>query len=332
MRIAVLGGGSWGTTLANLLGRNGHEVSLWVMEEELVEEIKQRRENTWFLPGIRLHPNIGLVSSSLEEVVRGRRYILIVVPAQFVRDVLGKIVSFLEPSPVVICASKGIEVSSLKTMSEVVGEVLSSISPTYAVLSGPSFAKEVSRGYPTAVALGCASVEVGKRVQRLFACESFRVYTNPDFRGVELGGAIKNVIAIGAGICDGLGFGHDARAALITRGLAEMARLGEALGARKQTFMGLSGLGDLVLTCTGDLSRNRQVGLKIGKGMKLSEILEDMKMVAEGVKTCEALYRLGEKKNIEMPITYQVYSILYRGKEPRDAVEELMLRELKSEW
>ncbi len=332
MKIAVLGGGSWGTTLANLLARNGHEVSLWIREEELVGEIKKRGENSWFLPGIKLHSNICLFSSSLEEVVKGRKYLLVVVPAQFVRDVLKRIAPFLDPSPVVICASKGIEVSSLKTMSEVVEDVLSSLSPVYAVLSGPSFAKEVSLGYPTAVALGCNDREIGKQVQKLFSSERFRVYTNPDFRGVELGGAIKNVIAIGAGICDGLGFGHDARAALITRGLAEMSRLGEALGAKKQTFMGLSGLGDLVLTCTGDLSRNRQVGLKIGKGMKLSEILAQMKMVAEGVKTCEALYRLGKKKNVEMPITHQVYSILYEDKDPKDAVEELMLRELKSEW
>ncbi len=332
MQIAVIGAGSWGSTLANLLARNGHEVSLWVREKELAEEMRDKRENTWFLPGVSLHEGITTITTSIAEAVAGKGYILIVVPAQFVRPVLEQMLPHLHPSPVLICASKGIEVSSLKTMSQVVEEVLSSLSPIYAVLSGPSFAKEVSRGLPTAVALGCREVEVARRIQHLFSCDYFRVYTNVDYKGVELGGAIKNVIAIGAGICDGLGFGDDARAALITRGLAEMARLGERMGANKETFMGLSGLGDLVLTCTGDLSRNRQVGLRIGAGAKLEDILKEMKMVAEGVKTCEALYRLGEKMGVEMPITQQVYSILYRGKDPRDAVEELMLRRLKSEW
>ncbi len=330
MNIGVLGAGSWGTTLANLLSFKGYEVLLWVREKELFEEMKIKRENTWFLPGIKLSPALGY-TNSLKDGATDKDVVLIVVPAQFIRGILKEIAVYLKKNQIIVCASKGIEVSSLKTMSEVVFEELKEINPVYAVISGPSFAKEVSLGYPTAVSLGCANRDVGIKLQKVFSTERFRVYRNDDYKGVELGGAIKNVIAIGAGICDGLKFGHDPRAALITRGLAEMSRLGVALGAKKDTFMGLSGLGDLVLTCTGDLSRNRQVGLRIGRGEKLEEILKDMKMVVEGVKTCEALYNLGKQKNIELPITEQVYEILFNSKDPKLAVEELMLRELKME-
>ena len=331
MKIGVLGAGSWGTTLANLLAKKGYDVILWVREKELLEQIYKTRENIWFLPGIKLSEDLSF-SNSLPEVVKDKDYILVVVPAQFVRSTLSSIRDRLKKNQIIICASKGIEVGSYKTMSQVVFEELKEIDPIYAVLSGPSFAKEVSLNYPTAVSLGCEIQEIGNDIQQLFSTRWFRVYTNTDYRGVELGGAIKNVIAIGAGICDGLGFGYDPRAALITRGLAEMSRLGVALGAKKETFMGLSGLGDLVLTCTGDLSRNRQVGLRIGRGETLKDILNNMKMVAEGVKTCEALYELGRSKAVEMPITEQVYKILYKDKDPKTAVEELMLRDLKSEY
>ena len=331
MKVGVLGAGSWGTTLANLLAKKGYDVFLWVRERGLLDDIQKTGENTFFLPGIKLSENIRF-SNSLHEVAKDRNFILIVVPAQFVRHTLREIKQVLKDRQIIICASKGIEVGSLKTMSQVVFEELGEKNPTYAVLSGPSFAKEVSLGYPTAVSLGCEHSDVASEIQRIFSTERFRVYTNTDYRGVELGGAIKNVIAIGAGICDGLGFGYNPRAALITRGLAEMSRLGMALGARKETFMGLSGLGDLVLTCTGDLSRNRQVGLKIGRGEKLEDILSNMKMVAEGVKTCKALYSLGRLKGVEMPITEQVYKILYENKDPKTAVEELMLRKLKPEY
>ncbi len=331
MKIGVLGAGSWGTTLANLLAKKGYDVILWVREKELLEQIYKTRENIWFLPGIKLSEDLSF-SNSLPEVVKDKDYILVVVPAQFVRSTLFSIRDRLKKNQIIICASKGIEVGSYKTMSQVVFEELKEIDPIYAVLSGPSFAKEVSLNYPTAVSLGCEIQEIGNDIQQLFSTRWFRVYTNTDYRGVELGGAIKNVIAIGAGICDGLGFGYDPRAALITRGLAEMSRLGVALGAKKETFMGLSGLGDLVLTCTGDLSRNRQVGLRIGRGETLKDILNNMKMVAEGVKTCEALYELGRSKAVEMPITEQVYKILYKDKDPKTAVEELMLRDLKSEY
>ena len=331
MKIGVLGAGSWGTTLANLLAKKGYDVILWVREKELLEQIYKTRENIWFLPGIKLSEDLSF-SNSLPEVVKDKDYILVVVPAQFVRSTLSSIRDRLKKNQIIICASKGIEVGSYKTMSQVVFKELKEIDPIYAVLSGPSFAKEVSLNYPTAVSLGCEIQEIGNDIQQLFSTRWFRVYTNTDYRGVELGGAIKNVIAIGAGICDGLGFGYDPRAALITRGLAEMSRLGVALGAKKETFMGLSGLGDLVLTCTGDLSRNRQVGLRIGRGETLKDILNNMKMVAEGVKTCEALYELGRSKAVEMPITEQVYKILYKDKDPKTAVEELMLRDLKSEY
>lgn len=331
IKIGVLGGGSWGTTLANMLAeKQDLEVELWVREPDLVDEIKEKRENSWYLPGIRLNDNLK-VSSDLKEVVRYKDYYLVVVPTQFIRQTLIQVKDLFPMSPTIICASKGIEIASLSPLSKVIEESLAEKKPVYAILSGPSFAKEVSLKLPTAVSLGCANEQIGKRIQRIFSNNYFRVYYNSDYLGVELGGALKNVMALAAGIADGLGFGHDARAALITRGLAEMSRLGVALGARERTFMGLSGMGDLVLTCTADLSRNRQVGLRLGKGEKLKEIIDSMRMVAEGVKTTEAVYKLAQKIGVDLPITSQVYAILYEGKDPREAVSKLMLRELKEE-
>lgn len=331
IKIGVLGGGSWGTTLANMLAeKQDLEVELWVREPDLVDEIKEKRENSWYLPGIRLNDNLK-VSSDLKEVVRYKDYYLVVVPTQFIRQTLIQVKDLFPMSPTIICASKGIEIASLSPLSKVIEESLAEKKPVYAILSGPSFAKEVSLKLPTAVSLGCANEQIGKRIQRIFSNNYFRVYYNSDYLGVELGGALKNVMALAAGIADGLGFGHDARAALITRGLAEMSRLGVALGARERTFMGLSGMGDLVLTCTGDLSRNRQVGLRLGKGEKLKEIIDSMRMVAEGVKTTEAVYKLAQKIGVDLPITSQVYAILYEGKDPREAVSKLMQRELKEE-
>lgn len=330
-KIGVLGGGSWGTTLANMLAENKDlHIELWVREPELVKEIKKTRENSWYLPGVKLTPELK-VSSDLEEVVRDKDYYLLVVPCQFIRQTLKQVKELFPASPVIICASKGIEIESLSPLSSVVKEVLAEKEPIYAILSGPSFAKEVSLKLPTAVSLGCEREEVGKKIQKFFSNNYFRVYYNSDYRGVELGGALKNVMALAAGIADGLGFGHDARAALITRGLAEMSRLGVALGAKERTFMGLSGMGDLVLTCTGNLSRNRQVGLRLGKGEKLKDIIASMRMVAEGVKTTEAVYKLATKLNIDLPITSQVYAILYEDKDPKVAVLELMQRKLKEE-
>ncbi|MDY7000296.1 MAG: NAD(P)H-dependent glycerol-3-phosphate dehydrogenase [Thermodesulfobacteriota bacterium] len=330
MKIAVIGGGAWGTTLANVFAKKGLDTRLWVRERKVVAEIKAKRENSWYLPKITLHESL-VVSADLGQVTDGADYFLFTVPSQFFRSVLLQCQKLLPKKPVVICANKGIELETLMTMSQVVMDVLGALKPRFAMLSGPSFAFEVSREMPTAVTLGCAEKKLAAKLQETLATQYLRVYTNTDFRGVELGGAFKNIIAIAAGVADGLGFGSNARAALITRGLAEMGRLGKALGAEPATFMGLSGMGDLVLTCTGELSRNRQVGLLLGKGQKLMEILKDMKAVAEGVKTTEAVHALGKKLKVELPITGQVFQVLYEDKDPTLAVRELMTRALKGE-
>ncbi|MEF2230842.1 MAG: NAD(P)H-dependent glycerol-3-phosphate dehydrogenase [Pseudodesulfovibrio sp.] len=330
MKIAVLGAGAWGTTLADMLAKNDVRTVLWVREPEVVAEIRETRVNATFLPGVTLSEKLA-VESDPEVAFAGADYFLLVIPSQFIRPALEGFRDILPQRPVMVCASKGIELDTLAPMSRVVAESLEGLRPRYASLSGPSFAAEVSRGMPTTVSLGCEDHELGRELQAAFSTPYFRVYFTPDYRGVELGGAVKNVIAIAAGIADGLGFGHDARAALITRGLSEMSRLGMAMGGQQRTFMGLSGMGDLVLTCTGDLSRNRQVGLKLGRGMKLDAIVGEMKAVAEGVKTTRALYNLSQKLRVELPITEQVYSILYEDKDPARAVEALMRRELKDE-
>jgi glycerol-3-phosphate dehydrogenase (NAD(P)+) len=330
MRIAVVGAGSWGTTLANLLAGKGHEVSLWVREEELLQDMLQKKVNTWFLPEFALHPSL-VVDRDLESVLSDAQAVVMVVPCQFLRAVLRQGRSGFQPGQPVICASKGVEIEHLKTMSEVVEDELGDLHVRYCVLSGPSFAREVSEGLPTAVTLASGDRALSQELQKVLSTSSFRVYSSTDTRGVELGGAVKNVMALAAGISDGLEFGHDARAALITRGLAEMARLGAAMGARERTFMGLSGLGDLVLTCTGDLSRNRQVGKQLGQGKSLRQIETDMRMVAEGVKTTMAVHRIGSRLGVDLPITGQVYRVLYEHKDPRTAVQQLMERELKGE-
>ncbi len=330
MKIAVIGGGSWGTTLANMLAKKEIDVSLWVRETQVVAEILSKRENSWYLPGAPLHEKLR-PAVDLREVVDGADYVLLAVPSQFVRGVLQDLRPLLPKKPVIISAAKGIEVERLKTMSEVVGEELHGLKPRFTMLSGPSFAKEVSKEMPTAVVLGCDDKKLAKELQGVLTTPYFRVYTNPDVRGVELGGAVKNIIAIAAGIAHGLGFGNNARAALITRGLAEMSRLGVTMGGKTKTFMGLSGLGDLVLTSTGELSRNRQVGMMLGQGRKLVDILGEMRTVAEGVKTTEAVFALGEAYQVDLPITEQVYQVLYKGKDPNEAVRDLMARALKEE-
>ena len=330
MKIAVLGGGSWGTTLADLLAKKGHEARLWVREQAVMAEIRTTRENSWYLPGRKLSQRLD-VSTDPAAVSEGARHFIFAVPSQFIRNAYQRFLKYLPKSPVIICASKGIELDTLMTMSQVCEDALASLKPRFAMLSGPSFAYEVIREMPTAVTLACKDKKAGKEVQEALSTPYFRVYTASDVHGVELGGAIKNIIAIAAGVADGLGFGGNARAALITRGLHEMSRLGKAMGGERQTFMGLSGMGDLVLTCTGDLSRNRQVGLRLAKGQKLLDILAEMKMVAEGVKTTEAVHTLREKAGIEMPITEQVYAILYKDKDPSQAVHDLMTRTLKDE-
>ncbi len=330
-KIGVIGAGSWGTTLANLLAKKGLEVTLWAHEADGVEEMKRTRVNSLYLPGIQLSPNLGF-TGDLVEVVSGKELILSVTPSQVTRAVLGKCLPNISDSAAIVSASKGIELGTLMTMSQVCAEILPpALLRNYCVISGPTFAREVAQEMPTAIVAAALDNGISQRVQETFSTHYFRVYTNSDVIGVELGGSIKNVISIAAGISDGLGLGHNTRAALITRGLAEMARLGAALGAQPSTFAGLAGMGDLVLTCTGDLSRNRTVGMKLGQGMRLNEILGEMRMVAEGVKTTESAYSLARKLKVDMPITEKVYQILYEDKPARNAVMELMNRDLKSE-
>lgn len=332
--IAVLGAGSWGSALALLLSKKGYRVRLWGFDPEHVETLEKDRENKVYLPGVAF-PATLFPTSDLEKAVGGSPTICMVVPSHGYRAVFKNLVRYLEEDSVVISAAKGIENETLQTMSQVMTDVLQSsrvdITVERAVLSGPSFAREVADEVPTAITMGCKNPIIAQELQNLFNTGYFRVYTSPDIIGLEVSAALKNIIAIAAGICDGLTFGMNARAALITRGLAEIARLGRELGAEPSTFYGLSGMGDLVLTCTGDLSRNRSVGLKLGSGQSLAEILDDMSMVAEGVKTTKSVYHLAKEKKVEMPIVEQVYQILYEDKDCRTAVNDLLNRELKPE-
>ncbi|MEW6489355.1 MAG: NAD(P)H-dependent glycerol-3-phosphate dehydrogenase [Thermodesulfobacteriota bacterium] len=331
-RVAVVGGGAWGTALADLLARGGHGVALWVFEEDLAAEMAETRQNRVYLPGHRLAADVR-PTADLAAAVSGAHVVVSVSPSQVVRGVMGRAAPHLAPDSLVVSASKGIERGSLQLMNQVLEEVLPQrCARRLAVLSGPSFAAEVARGVPTAVSLACADPEAARRLQALFSGPAFRVYTHDDVVGVELGGALKNVIALAAGISDGLGFGHNSRAALITRGLAEISRLGTALGAKPLTFLGLAGMGDLVLTCTGDLSRNRTVGLRLGRGEKLKEILASMTAVAEGVQTCDAAVGLADRVGAEVPIAREVWRVLHEEKDPRRAVEDLMARPSRREF
>lgn len=331
-RIAVIGAGSFGTALGKLLADKGYPVSIWVHSAERARELLEKRENTTYLPGIPLPYNL-IPSSDLAQVVKDKTVVVCVVPSHHVRPVFVEAAAAIEGEPLVVTASKGIEDATSKTMLEVLEEVLpDGVRPRIAALSGPSFAREVARGMPTAVTAAARDQTAANAVQELFTTSFFRVYSSLDVIGVELGGAVKNVIAIGAGLSDGLGFGSNTRAALITRGVAEIARLGARMGADPRTLGGLSGLGDLVLTCTGELSRNRTVGLRLGRGETLAAILSEMKMVAEGVRNAKSVRDLARKLGVEMPITEQMYLVLHEGKPPRQAVVDLMSRELKPEF
>lgn len=331
-RVGVVGAGAWGTALAQLLAVKGCEVGLWVYEPELAVALEETRENHVYFPGHRIHPNVR-PSAELARVVADALVVVSVSPSQAVRSVMQRAAEWIRPDALVVSASKGIEDGTLLLMHQVLGEVLAeNLRHPIAALSGPSFADEVARGAPTAVSLACSAEDVARKLQALFSGPTFRVYTLDDVVGVEVGGALKNVVALAAGIADGLGFGHNSRAALITRGLAEISRLGVALGAKSLTFLGLSGLGDLVLTCTGDLSRNRSVGLRLGRGEKLKDILTSMKAVAEGVKTCDAAVGLARRHGVEMPIAEEVWKVLHEEKDPRRAVEDLMGRPSRREF
>jgi glycerol-3-phosphate dehydrogenase (NAD(P)+) len=337
-RIAIIGAGAWGTGLAIVLGRNRthhvpHNVRLWANESEVTESITRNRINERFLPGFVLPESIA-ATSDLNTALDAAEIVVSVMPSQHCRALFERMAPALRPETLFVSCTKGLEDGTLLRMTEVIGDVLGSrkFNPRVAALSGPSFAKEVARGDPTAVTVASVDGEVTRTVQQAFNDSRFRVYTNDDVIGVELGGALKNVIAIAAGICDGIGLGHNSAAALITRGLAEMARLVVACGGRLDTIAGLAGLGDLVLTCTGDLSRNRSVGVELGKGRKLPDIIADMHgAVAEGVFTTKAAVGLARKKNVEMPITEQMFAILENGKPPQQAIEGLMTRAARSE-
>ncbi len=331
-RLAVIGAGAWGTTLANLLaGKGFREVNLWVYEADLAVRMARDRENDTYLPGFPLHPNL-CPTSDLSEAAHDVSIFISVPPSHTVRSVWEQLAPMLSEGALLVSATKGIEAESLQTMSRVLQAVIGLEKHVdIAALSGPTFAREVSQQIPSAVVAAAPSAEVAREVQALFHTELFRVYTNTDVLGVELGGALKNVMALAAGVCDGLQFGYNARAALITRGLAEIAQLGVAMGASTQTFAGLSGMGDLVLTCTGDLSRNHTVGVQLGQGKSLNDILQGMNAVAEGVTTAGSAVALGRKYGVEMPIAERIYALLNGDVTPHAAVTELMTRALKSE-
>lgn len=331
LEVGVIGAGSWGTALARVLAGKGHQVTLWAREPEVVREIEDHRENRTFLPEVPLPENLG-ASGDLSAVVANKEMLVSVVPSQFVSATLTEVAPYFHPETQVVSASKGIEVATGRRMDEVLSGILNPGQvERLTFLSGPSFAAEVSREGPTAVVVASRSPQAAQTAQEAFQTDYFRVYTNPDVMGVELGGALKNVIALAAGAVAGLGFGHNTLAALITRGLAEITRLGVAMGADPATFSGLAGMGDLVLTCTGSLSRNRTVGFRLGKGEGLQEILDSLGGVAEGVKTVQAVRQLAEEFDVEMPIAQEVHAILWEGKSPLEAVRNLMLREPKPE-
>jgi glycerol-3-phosphate dehydrogenase (NAD(P)+) len=331
--LAIIGGGSWGTALAVVLAPRFETLRLWVFEPDLAARLESTRENDVFLPGFRLPANVR-VTSDLEAAVNGppADAILGVMPSRHARRLYATVRPWIRPGMILVSATKGLEQGSLLRMSEVIREATGAgTQGRIAVLSGPTFAREIAKGEPAAVVVAAEDAEVAKKVQQAFSGPAFRLYTNSDPVGVELGAALKNVIAIGAGVCQGLGLGSNTMAALITRGLAEIGRLVVAAGGRPETLAGLAGLGDLVLTCTGDLSRNRRVGIELAKGKSLAEITGSMRMIAEGVETCQAAKEMGETLQVNLPIIQEMYFVLYKGKSPRESIRDLMERSLKSE-
>ena len=331
MNAAVIGGGSWGSAFARYLGTIGLPTRLWIREEDIYHEALRSGENAAFLPGFAFPAAVGF-SNDVRETVSFGDVVFVAVPSQFCRSVYGKVATVLRKDQIVVSLTKGFDKRTLMRMSQVMEEVFRPhVRPRLAVLSGPSFAREVAAGHPTALVVASRDQATARDVQHLISSLTIRAYTSSDVTGVEVAGALKNVIAIAAGIADSLKFGLNSRAALITRGLVEITNLGISLGARKETFSGLAGIGDLVLTCTGELSRNHRVGHELGEGRTLSDILAGMKMVAEGVHTTLAARRISRALGVEMPISEQIYQVLYRGKPPKKAVTELMSRALKAE-
>ena len=331
MRISVIGAGGWGTTLAILLQNNGHQVTMWEFVKSYSKKLKKTRENKIYLPGVII-PNEIEITHELDEAVKNQHMIVIAVPTQFIRSVLKQIRKYKFNDTIFVSVSKGIEKDTLMTVDKIIRDEVPSINKDFiGALSGPSHAEEVSRKIPTAVVAAANDEEVAKQIQAAFMTSYFRVYSSTDLIGVELGGSLKNVMAIGAGIIDGAKFGDNTKAAIMTRGIAEISRLGVALGAQPETFAGLSGMGDLIVTCMSRHSRNRYVGEQIGMGKKLKDVLKSMDMVAEGVETSRSVYQLSTKLKIEVPISTAVYKILFEDKDPLKATYELMARDMKPE-
>ena len=326
--IGVIGAGSWGTALAYLLYQNGHDVTLWSIVEAEVELLTTKRENPDKLPGVKL-PDSMVITSDLQEAVSGKDVLVLAVPSLFVRSTACKMKEYVGKGQIIVNVAKGIEDGTLHTLSQVIGSELPQAE--IAVMSGPSHAEEVGQGIPTTIVVGARNRETAEYLQNIFMSNVFRVYTSPDVLGIELGGALKNVVALAAGIADGLGYGDNTKAALITRGITEIARLGMAMGGKLETFSGLSGIGDLIVTCASMHSRNRRAGILIGKGYSYEEAMKEVNMVVEGVYSAKAAIGLAEKYQVQIPIIEQVNEVLFHGKKADEAVKDLMLRDNKLE-
>lgn len=323
-KVCVLGAGSWGTALALVVAKKGYNVSMWTLNEEQCNKINKDKENIDYLPGVVIPDNI-VVTTNIEEAVKDGTIIVLAVPSQAIRSVCKQIKPFIKDNQILVDVAKGLEKGTGLRLSDVCHQELPN--NKYVVLSGPSHAEEVSRDIPTTVVVSSEDIHIAEIVQDIFMSPKFRVYTNPDVVGVELGGALKNIIAFGAGICDGLGYGDNAKAALMTRGIKEIGRLGVAMGAKASTFSGLSGIGDLIVTCTSMHSRNRRAGILIGQGKTLEETLAEVKMVVEGITATDVAYNVAKELNVEMPITNAIYSVLYDNANPDEVVTELMMRD-----
>lgn len=322
-KICVLGAGSWGTALALVVAKKGYNVSMWTLSADQCQKVNSTRENVDYLPGVNIPKNIH-ITTDLKEAINDSSVIVLAVPSQAIRSVCKQIKPFVNKNQILVDVAKGLEKGTGLRLSQVCEKELPECK--YVVLSGPSHAEEVSRDIPTTVVVASEDLTTAEKIQDIFMSPKFRVYTNPDVVGVELGGALKNIIAFGAGICDGLGYGDNAKAALMTRGIREISRLGVAMGAETSTFSGLSGIGDLIVTCTSMHSRNRRAGILIGQGKSLDETLKEVKMVVEGITATEVAYEVAKKLNIEMPITNAIYSVLHDGANPNEVVDELMMR------
>lgn len=327
-KIGVLGGGSWGTALAILLAKKGLEVDMWLRDGKQIEDILKNRENKRYLPGVEIPTNLNIIGD-IEKVIKNKDILLLATSSHGIREILLSNKDIINKDQIIVNVSKGIENNTLMRISEIVAEILPE--NKYAILSGPSHAEEVAVGIPTTVVSASVDKKVAEYVQDVFMTPYFRVYTNPDVIGVELGGSLKNVIALAAGISDGLGYGDNTKAALMTRGIFEMARLGEKMGANPDTFSGLSGIGDLIVTCTSMLSRNRRAGILIGQGYSIEEAIKEVGMVVEGIKTTKSAYELALKYEIDIPITKELYEVLYEGKSVKESVPNLMGRDKKHE-